>query len=132
MNNYFWLVVLPNLDCFFGILGCMGMIFCIIGFLVYLNKKIEAYQIEDHKKAGEFAKTLFKVLGGSMIMFFMTCFIPSKKDLIQLKMISVIAELKGVEQIPQKLIDRLNNLLDESHDVDSRTRLINNTKTPIK
>ncbi len=112
MENYWWLVVIPNLDCFFGTLGCLGIVAFIVGGFVYLHKKIEAYNEKDHKNAWAFAKTMFKVFAASMTLFFITCFIPSKKDIVQLKVISVVSELKGVDQIPQKLIDRLNELLD--------------------
>lgn len=116
MNNYFWLVVLPNLDCFFGALGILGIVACIIGGFVYMHIKIDAYNKEDHANAWKFAKTMFKVFAVSMTLFFITCFIPTKKDIIQLKIISVVSELKGVDKIPQKLIDRLNDLLGEDKD----------------
>ena len=112
MDNYWWLVVIPNLDFFFGTLGCFGIVACIIGGFIYLVKKIEAYDEKDHKNAWKFAKTMFKVFATSMTLFFITCFIPTKKDIIQLKAISIISELNGVNQIPQKLIDRLNILLE--------------------
>lgn len=112
MNNYFWLVVLPNLNCFFETLAILGTIACIIGGFIYKEKKINAYNENDHKEAWEFAKTMYKVFAISMIMFFITCFIPTKKDIIQLKTISIISELKNADKIPQKLIDRLNDLLE--------------------
>ena len=112
MNNYFWLVVLPNLDCFFGTLGILGLLACIIGGFVYMHKKIDVYGGFDEKEAWEFAKKMFKLFAVSMTIFFVTCFIPTKKDIIQLKAISMISELKDADKMPQKLIDRLNDLLD--------------------
>lgn len=107
-----WLVVIPNLDCFLGVLGVMGIISSVFGGFVYIDKKIDAYDQKDHEDAWKFAKTIIKLFAASMFMFFITCFIPTKKDIFQLKIISVVSELKGVDQIPQKLIDRLNDLLD--------------------
>ncbi len=115
MNNYFWLVVLPNLDSFFGTLGVVGLISCVIGGFIFMHKKIEAYNKEDHENAWKFAKKMFIIFGISMSIFFVTVFIPSKKDIVQLKIISVVSEIKGVEQIPQKLINKLNLLLEDDH-----------------
>lgn len=113
MGNYFWLVVVPNLDCFLGTLGIIGIVACILGGFIYLTKKLEAYNEEQHENAWKFAKTMLKMFAASMTIFFITCFIPSKKDIILLKIISVVHELKGIDQIPQKLIERLNDFLEE-------------------
>jgi|SRR5690349_6526484 len=113
MNNYFWLVVLPNLDYFLGTLGILGIVFCIFAVFFYLHMLCEACDEEDEQEALKFAKNTLKVFVMSMFLFFITCFIPTKKDIAQLKVLSVVGELKGVDKIPQKLIDRLNDLLDE-------------------
>ena len=113
MDNYFWLVVVPNLECFFGTLGVIGLVFCVVCSAIYISMKLEAYDEEDEDKARKFAKSIIKVFSVSMTMFFITCFIPTKKDMIQLKIISVVSELKGVDKIPQKLVDRLNYFLDQ-------------------
>lgn len=113
MENYFWLVVLPNLDCFFGMLGIIGLVVSVIGGFIYLGQKTDARHKEDHDNAWMFARSMLKVFAASMAMLFITCFFPTKKDIIQLKIISVVSELKGADQIPQKLVDRLNDILGE-------------------
>ena len=112
MNNYFWLVLLPNLDCFLCTLGVVGIVGCVASGIIYASMKIEAYDEDDQKKASKFAKVVLQLFSISMTLFFITCFIPTKKDIIQLKIISVVSELKGAEQLPQKLVDRLNSILD--------------------
>lgn len=113
MENYFWLVVIPSLGCFFATLGCIGIVACIFGGFSYAYQKMEALYEVEHENAHKKAKIVLKLFIISMAMFFVTCFIPTKKDIIQLKIIHIASELKGIDQIPQKLVDRLNDLLDE-------------------
>ncbi len=112
MNNYFWLVLVPNLNGFFSLLGISGIVACIICGFFYMTKKNDAYDDEDREIAKKTGVAALKMFSVSMVIFFITCFIPSKKDLITLKILSVVSELKGADKIPQKLIDRLNALLD--------------------
>lgn len=112
MENYLLLVVIPNLDCFFGSLGVIGIVTCIILFIGSGIQYSDAYDDADTQKAIKNIKTVCKIFAVSMFLFFITCFIPTKKDMIQLKAISIISELQGVEKIPQKVVDRLNDLLD--------------------
>lgn len=116
MNNYFWLVLLPNLDSFFCILGVAGIVAASIVFCIYWEKMDYVCTKEHANDARNLAKRSLKLFASAMIMFFITCFIPTKKDIIQLKIISAVSELKGVEQIPQKLIDRLGYLLEDKHE----------------
>lgn len=113
MNNYFWLVLLPNIECFFCTLGIIGIVACVVGGFIYMSMQLEAYNKEDHDNAWIFAKKILKVFAASMTLLFISCFIPSKNDIVQLKIISVVSELNGSEQIPQKLVDRLNAILDD-------------------
>jgi hypothetical protein len=112
MDNYFWLVVLPNLDCFFVLLGVIGIFACAVGCFMYADKKMDAYTPECHAKASKFGKCVFKGLSLSLLLLFISCFIPTKKDIMQLKVLSLVSEIKGIDQIPQKIIDRLNEVLE--------------------
>ncbi len=113
MINYFLLVLLPNLSCFFVTLGIFGIVTSIVLFLIYLSKKFEACDDREEAAASLYFKKTIPVFLVSVLLLFVSCFIPEKKDMLQLKAVSIISELKGVEQIPQKLIDRLNDLLGE-------------------
>ncbi len=113
MNNYFLLVVLPNLDVLIQILGFIGIVISIIVFC----SSIDSHDRDDDDVFGVM-KASIKLFLASVFLFFISCFIPGKKEIIQLKIISVVSELKGVEQIPQKLIDRLNDVLGEGNGED--------------
>jgi len=106
MENYLLLVVLPNLSIFFALVGLLGLLFT-GGFFVCTYSDL--YKEED-------IENLFKSTGRIACYFlgmlFMSCFMPDRTQVIQLKVISTISELKGVEEIPQKMIDRINDLLD--------------------
>lgn len=111
MINYFLLVVIPNLDCLLSCLGIMGMMVAFVLGLILWSKMSDASCDKEHKECWVLANNILKILIASMFIFFITCFIPSKKDMLQLKVISIVSELQGVEKIPQKVIDRLNDLL---------------------
>ena len=117
MNNYLWLVVVPNLASFFETLGILGVVSCIVGGVFYTAEKLTACGKEEHKEAGKLAKNTMKLFSVSMTLLFIVCFIPNKKDVIQLKAISMVSELKGSDQIPQKIVTRLNKLLDEEDEI---------------
>lgn len=120
LDNYFWLVVIPNLECFFGVLGCFGVVASIVCFYIsfeqyaFYTRPEEYHDALEKKRALErkYSRFAFNLFLASTIIFLITCFIPTKKDIIQLKTISIISELKGADLIPQKLVDRLNDLLD--------------------
>ena len=112
MINYFMLVVVPNLNIFFVNFGSVGVICSLIGFLIYLHKRFEAWDKATRKASDKFLKGLIPIFVVSLISIFISCFMPSKKDILQLKTISIISELKGADQLPQKIITRLNKLLD--------------------
>lgn len=113
MLNYLLLVILPNLDCFFGTLGVFGIVTSIVLLVIYLSKKFEACTNDEEEQAAQYFKKIIPIFSVSVLMFLFSCFLPTKKDIIQLKAISIISELKGADQIPQKVIDRLNDLLGE-------------------
>lgn len=112
MNNYLFLVVLPNIRAFFVITGGLGIIGCLIAFICYLNESIDTYNNEGKEKLKKFRKGIVTTLIVCLCAVFITCFIPQKKDILQFKAISVLQELDGVDKIPQKIIDKLNNILD--------------------
>lgn len=119
--NYFLLVVLPNLSGLFSSVGFIILIACIICSIVlsfiYSDSSYYSQNYEEEKK--QFAiwfRSLIKAFILSLSLLFAACFMPTKKDVIQLKAISIVSELKGVDKIPQKVIDRLNDLLGDSDD----------------
>lgn len=75
-----------------------------------------AYSKLEHEAASKYAKISITFLALSMSMLFITCFIPNKKEMIELKVISVVSELKGLDKIPQKLINRLNDIIGDESD----------------
>jgi uncharacterized Tic20 family protein len=100
MNNYLLLVVLPNICCLIAILGIAGTILGILGFM-------RAAEGDDYGH-----KLSIKQLIVSMLLIFISCFIPTKQDIIELKIISVVSGLKGADKIPQNIIDKLNDFLE--------------------
>lgn len=102
MENYLLLVVLPNLAVFFAIVGFVGIVATLICFVCTCDQYATREQINRYLKVG----------GIFLGFLFISCFIPCEKQIIELKVISTISELKGVSQIPQKMIDRINDLLD--------------------
>lgn len=112
MNNYFWLVVLPNLDCFITTLVILGFVVSGVSGFVYMLAVLDEPCEEEMQYRKCWGKKIINTLLASSLLFFITCFIPNKKDIVALRVISVVSELKGVEQIPQKIIDKLNTVLD--------------------
>src|SRR4030095_1251997 len=110
--NYLFLVLLPNINNFFCTMGCISMGLSVIFLIICACKKIESCDEDDEKKCLELSKNISKLFFISLLIFFISCFIPDKKDIIQLKVISIISELKGIDNIPQKIIEKLNDLLE--------------------
>ncbi len=110
MNNYLFLVVLPKISCLLVILGSLGL----IGSILYLCGCIMDTDYINSKEKPDpiwsFNKRIFFI---SAMFLFITVFIPGKKEFLQLKAISIISETKGINGIPQKLINKLNYLLDD-------------------
>lgn len=107
MSNYLWLVVMPNIGKLLDIFGGFGLIIFATALLLFVAFQ-GLHGGDDYKQT---IKNLRKILLVSMMMFFIGCFIPSKKEIIELKAISIISEINGADQIPQKIIDKLNDLL---------------------
>lgn len=108
MNNYLWLVVMPNFGKLLDILGGFGLIVFITALFIFVAFK-DLHGVDDHKQT---IKSLSNILLMSIMMFFIGCFIPSKKEIIELRAISIISEVNGADQIPKKIVDKLNDLLE--------------------
>jgi hypothetical protein len=113
MENYLLFVLLPNIADFFGVLCIIGFIISLIGFLDYSVRMSSAYHTEDKNEASQYGKKIIKIFISSIILLFIACFIPCRKEIVQLKAISMVSELKGIDKIPQKLLNKLDKLLDE-------------------
>jgi hypothetical protein len=104
MSNYLLLVLLPKIGAaFFG----FAIFSFIISCLAVLNWADEhsAVEISGRNCINSFIATVF--------LFFIAIAIPTKKEMIMLKGLSVVSELKGVNKIPQNLVDKINNLLED-------------------
>ncbi len=112
MKEYFLLVVLPNLSNFFCIVSCLMFILFMITFLCTLEDKSRDNEETINYKRKLSKQAFWLLLMPAIIFVFSSNFIPSKKEFLQLQAIKIFKETKGIEQIPQKLIDKVNNLLD--------------------
>jgi heme/copper-type cytochrome/quinol oxidase subunit 2 len=112
MMNYFLLIIVPNLHCFVSVLSTFGIVLSVASFLIWMHLKCEARNDEDEKQALIHLNRVVKIFLVSISMLFIICFIPSRSAIIQLQVINCIQELKGVQEIPQKLIDKLNKILE--------------------
>lgn len=112
MNNYLLLVLLPHLDCFLTIIGAITVIIGLIGSFISISAISEADGEGEEKSAKSMLVTFVKALIAGLIMLFISIFIPTKAEIIQLKVLGALSELRGADKIPQKLIDRINDLLD--------------------
>ena len=90
--NYFFLVFVPNFFAFIGFLGAFGFVASLAGVVIYLYKKDNSYSQECLNDAKLFGKKVLKGLILSMSMIFITCFMPSKEDIIQLRAMSIACE----------------------------------------
>lgn len=110
--NYFLFVFLPHFDVFISFLGFYCLIASLIlGFVVF-NSYTAICNDRDIKEFIKLKNLLYKFIAVSCTSFILSIPIPSKKELIQLKAINVLQEIKGIDLVPQKLVDKLNNLLD--------------------
>jgi Na+/H+ antiporter NhaD/arsenite permease-like protein len=113
MVNYFWLVFLPNIGFLFSLLGLIGLIFCVLYWVGYFATKYDP-RTKDRNEEDRFCHgVMFIASLVVMVLLLLGFFIPSKKEIIQLKLLSAATELKGADQIPQKIVNKINNLLDE-------------------
>jgi len=97
MINYLLLVVLPNIRWLLCTLSIIGSIW---GFLLVMDSR------PDSERAGCI------MIAISLFVLMIAMFIPKKSEVIQLKLISVAQEIKGLDGIAQKSVDKLNKLLD--------------------
>lgn len=112
MNNYLLWIVLPSFEIFFTMLGVVGLVSSAILAIAATTAAHNACGEEEIIQAKKFSKFSITALGISVLLLFISCFLPSKKALMQLKVISVVSELKNADKIPQKLVDKINLLLD--------------------
>lgn len=112
MNSYLLLVLLPHLDSFLGVAGALGLVSSLIGGIMSFASYMNAYDDEDKKESMKFFGWAKRIFCGAFLAIFLTIFIPNKTELLQMKAIEVLSEVKGLDAIPQKVVDRLNSLLD--------------------
>lgn len=112
MENYFLMVLLPHLDCLLSILGITGLIACGIGAIPAFLAYTDAWRDTDIANSIKLFKLIKKTLIGSILLLCLSIPIPSKTEIIQLKAVSILSDVKGLDQIPQKLVDKLSNLLE--------------------
>ncbi len=111
MNTYLWLVVIPNLSKLTLIL-CVLMVLvfgsCIIPYAVSV---LENYESESEK---QLQKKLSSICKKSSVIFFTSLFIsvffPSKAEIIQVKALNLLSEVKGIDKLPANLVAKLNEL----------------------
>lgn len=99
--NYLYFIAFPA----FGQL-CGG-----IGFTTLIIWIAYLFTNEDNNN-GRCCKTATPLFI-ALLLIALGFFIPSKKEMIELKVISAITELKGADKIPQKLVDKLNIILED-------------------
>lgn len=110
--NYFLLVVLPHLSIwiegisvFFFIVLCIPLFLCGMASIFEENEK-------ERKEAFMIVKRVLLYIMIPLFVSFLTVLIPTKTEILQLKTISIMQEVKGLDSIPQKVVDKINNLLD--------------------
>lgn len=101
MNNYLLLVVLPNMNTLLNVISVIGIISSVWICCVGCNEKNE-----------KLVKKSIKIFIYSLVLIFISCFIPTKKEIIELKIISVVSGVKGIDKVPQNIIDKLNDFLE--------------------
>jgi len=99
--NYLYFVALPAFGQLCGGIGFTTLIL----WIAYLFS-------DDNKCNGCCGKTVIPLFI-ALLLIALGFFIPSKKEMIELKVISAVTELKGADKIPQKLVDKLNIILED-------------------
>ena len=115
MNNYFMLVVFPNLSTIFEIItSFVTVAFClcsVILFISYCENNYSQYSDPDGLKLKEHLKHIKKIGILVATLMIVGAFLPSRKEIIMLKSVSIMQETKGIENIPQNLVDKINEVL---------------------
>lgn len=110
--NYFLLVVLPHLSTWIESISVLFLIvLCFPLFLCGMASIFEAHE-KERIEAFIYSKRILAYGLIPLFVLFLTIFIPTKTELLQLKTISIMQEVKGLDSIPQKVIDKINTLLD--------------------
>lgn len=113
MMDYFLFVVLPNFKNLLEVCLFAGCVSSIVYAIYFLSEHSTAICDSDRKHVKDIGKKCVLIIIATTLMLFVDCFIPTKKDLLMLKIGSTVSKLQGVDQIPQKIVDKLNKLLDD-------------------
>jgi hypothetical protein len=100
------------MNSFLGIIGIVGFITSAIVGIAGAFSYVDAYSDSEKESSKRFLTNIIKIGSAFLFCTFLTIFIPSKTELVQLKAIEILSEVKGLDAIPQKVVDRLNSLLD--------------------
>jgi hypothetical protein len=110
--NYFLFVFLPHLDIYLEIIGFFGLICTFVSLFIYISQYIDNYTSEDIARSIKIGIISIKIFIASLVILSLTIPIPSKKELVELKVINTLQDIKGLDAIPQKIIDNINLLFD--------------------
>ena len=118
MNNYFLLVFLPNLRVFFGLLSFLSYVCSLVVLACCLSeyedfKNCGGLYAEEEKKFNNLFKCAAKFFIVGLVFMGLNCFVPSKKEILQLKGISIVSETESINNTPDKIRDRLSYILDK-------------------
>ncbi len=89
MNNYLLLVLLPNFAKLLNALGVCGLIMTIIYFIGYALIYGEAVTETEIKESRKFLNGVVMFFVLTIIIFFITCFIPTVEEMIKLGVVTI-------------------------------------------
>jgi len=106
-------VALEVLSIAFGVVGSLGLIMSIIGY--FANKVDEQY--EQNAKFIPICKRCIWYSVGVLLLTFICAagltFLPTTKEMCAIKIIPVIANNEGVQELPQKAVELANEWMEE-------------------
>ena len=107
MENYIWLVLIPQLGVFFTIAATFVSISALLlGIGLFIS-----YEDLDKKEIPYFIIWIKRIGIMSVFCWIVVVCLPDKNTVIQLKALSLLSDVKGLNTIPQKVIEKLDSLL---------------------
>lgn len=110
MINYLTMVVLPNIGelCQVVALCCVPSI--IVLTIAYFCLSSNWPDENELKLIKNIIFCLKITAYAGIVTAFTSCFMPSQKQVLQLQAMSLISKIEGIENLPQNIADKLNEL----------------------
>lgn len=115
-SEIYWITRLDSLK---GILEAVGVILCIVGGIGFIMSTIIYFlaKSDDEKEimqgCGSAIRWAILVISISFVFSLAWAFTPTTKEMCVIKVIPVIANNKGVQELPNKVVELANEWMEE-------------------